>query len=259
MNAHQPASVIRRLLLICLPLMLCSCASTQITPKPGQTLFYHNGDGIVLSEKKQSTVAVRAAGTDSDGRVQLEVVVSNKSRAPFNVGLEHISATSDAGHPLRIYSLADLEKQARTRAAMAAFAVGINAGAQSFAASQPTTTYTSGGYYGTSQYNVSNPQGRPLGTVTGSQLGSVYGNSTTFDPARTVMAQQAIQANAMSSAGAIQSGLAQSLQAAREIFALSTVFPGRSYAGLVVIKKAREIHLRVAAGSEIHSAAFTVK
>jgi hypothetical protein len=73
------------------------------------------------------------------------------------------------------------------------------------------------------------------------------------------MAQQAIQANAMSSAGAIQSGLAQSLQAAREIFALSTVFPGRSYAGLVVIKKAREIHLRVAAGSEIHSAAFTVK
>ena len=58
--------------------------------------------------------------------------------------------------------------------------------------------------------------------------GRVTAEQNPVDPARTVMVQQAIQANAMSRAGTIQSGLARSLRAAREIFALSTVFPGRS-------------------------------
>lgn len=247
------------LLSVICSLYFCSCSSIQITPTPGQTVIYENGYGIVTSNKPKSFVTVCALGADDDGRVIFDVGVTNKGKRSVTVGLENITAITAEGKPLRIYSRSDIEREARTNAALAAFAVGLSAGAQSYSASQPATTNYSGSYSGASNYSVNNRYGSQIGSVSGTQYGSAYGSSTTYDPARAAVAQQAIQANTIANLGNIQSGLSQRLGGAQSIFASTTLFSGQQYGGRLLTKRSQEIHLQINSGDEVHTADFIVK
>lgn len=239
--------------------LFCSCSSIQITPTPGQAVIYENGHGIITSKKPKSFVTVCALGADNEGRIVFDLSVANTGKSPVTVGLENVTATTAKGKPLRIYSRDDVERQARTNAAIAAFAVGLNAGAQSYSASQPSTTTYSGSYAGTSNYRVNNRYGSQIGSVTGTQYGISSGSSTTYDPARAAVAQQAIQANTVANMGIIQTGLSQRLDGAQSIFASTTLFPGKQYGGRLLTKRGSEIHLQINSGDEVHTADFIVK
>jgi hypothetical protein len=158
-----------------------------------------------------------------------------------------------------LFSAADIEREARTNAAIQSFAIGLNAASQTMAASQPSYTTYSGSYSGNSSYNVYNRYGQPAGNISGYQSGTGYGTATTYNPAQTAIANQAIQQNARVQMGGVQGQLASGLGLASEMLATTTVPPGASVTGVVIAKRSKTIFLSASVAGEKGSAKFLVK
>ncbi len=248
-----------------------ACSTPVVTPKAGQRIVYLSGAGAVLEKTKGAFVAVVPIGQVESGRMGFSVVVQNTGKQPFNFGLENIHAVDGTNSPLRLFSREQLEKEARSKAAWSAVAVGLGVAGQAMQASQPTQTFYSGShssttnYSGASNYSVYGAQTGYLGSIQGSNYGtaSTYGTSsgvaTTYNPAATAAANAAIQANAMNQMTAINANKAASLSAARSVIATTTVFPQRWYEGVLIVKTGKEINITVDAAGESHAASFEVK
>ena len=241
--------------------LFSACSSMQITAQPGQNVVFNHGHQVVVSSKKSSLVAVEGLGASNQnrGRAVFCITCINRTKSPIDIGLENITAKNAAGRPVRIYSDEDLKREARIAATMQAIAVGMNAGASAFAASQPSYTSYSGSYSGTANYNAYTPYGRPVGSIQGYQSGNVYGSATTYNPAQAAIANQAIQQNTAMQMGGIQGQLASSLAQATDVLARTTVPPGGTISGLIIARKSAVTDFTVNLAGEGHSANFEVK
>lgn len=240
----------------------------QIAPAPNQTVRYVDGSAMVISKMAKTGVGIIGLGAASSNndRPAFRIIFVNHSNSDVNFGLENIQVTDEHGRPVHIYSREELVRSAKTAALMRAFAIGMSAGAQSFAAAQPSTTTYSGNYYGgyngTSNYGVYNRYGENLGSIngysSGTAYGSVSGSSTTYNPAQAAMANQAIQANEANQLGASQAQLGGEMGEASMELAENTVPPQRSIEGLLITKRARQMNFRVVVEGEVHTASFIV-
>ncbi len=227
---------------------LTACSSVQITPQTGQRVIYDHGNAIVVGVKKngdKAGVGMQGVGEYGGGRVSFGVLYHNKTKSACDFSLANITATNAKGQKLRIYSGEELEREARTRAAIAAACIAMGQGAQSFAAAQPTYTSGSGGYSGYTPY--------------GSYSGSYYGSATTYNPAQQVAANQAIQANTTSQLNSVANGLNQVLGSISQVLARTTVPPDKFLEGMVIVKKSSVINFKVLANGEEVPFTFLVK
>lgn len=253
--------------------LLPACSSMKITPGPNQKVHYFNGVPAVLSVKPKSQVGIKALGSydPNNSRPAFEFYFINKSKNYVDFGPENIIATDASGKRLKVYTRDELVSQAKSAAAWRNAAVAFSAGMQSAAASMPSTTNYSGGYYGNSTYSgasnygVYNRYGNQVGSVQGSsygrgtQSGTMYGSSTTYNPAQAAAANAAISANASNQVGISQQQLAGELQAASAVLGRTTVGPNQIVSGLVVTKKAPTINLKTSVAGDTHDAVFFVK
>ena len=242
-------------------LLLSACTSMQITAQPGQNVVFNRGNHAVISSKKAGLVAIEGLGAapQNNRRATFCITYINKTKSPVNVGLENISATNAKGQKIRLYSAEDLRNEARRQAAALAFAAGMNAGMQSYAAAQPSYTTYSGGYYGGANYNAYNSYGNHIGSLQGTQSGNFYGSASTYNPAQAAIANQAIQQNTAMQIGGIQNQLSASLARATDIFSLTTVPPGAQISGIIVAKKSSITNFTVKVNDESYSANFAIK
>jgi hypothetical protein len=233
----------------------------QITAQPGQNVIYNRGNQVVVSSKKNGLVAIEGLGAaaQNNSRAMFCINYINKTKTPINVGLENITATNEKGQKIKLYSTEELRSEARRAAAIAAFAAGMNAGMQSYAAAQPSYTTYSGGYSGSSNYNAYNSYGNHIGSLQGNQTGNFYGSATTYNPAQAAIANQAIQQNTAMQMGGIQSQLSASLSRSKDVLSLTTVPPGGQLCGLIISKKSAITNFTLNIAEESHSANFTIK
>lgn len=241
----------RNLLLLCVAIAsiaLTACSSVQITPQAGQRVIYDHGNAIVVGVKKKGEnagIGMQGLGDYGGGRIAFGIAFHNKSKSPCDFSLANITATNEKGKKLRIYTGEDLEREARTRAAIAAACIAMGQGAQSFAAAQPSYTTASGGYNGYTPY--------------GSYSGSYYGSATTYNPAQQVAANQAIQANTANQLNSVAQGLNQVLGSISQVLSRTTVFPNQQVQGMVIVKKSALTNFKVLANGEEVPFTFLVK
>ncbi|MEI6082485.1 MAG: hypothetical protein WCR44_08700 [Verrucomicrobiota bacterium] len=229
-------------------LAISACSSIQVTPQSGQKVIYDHGNALVVGVKKNGDnagVGMQGLGEYGGGRVAFGLLYHNKTKSTCDFSLANISATNAKGQKLRIYTGEELEREARTRAAIAAACIAMGQGAQSFAAAQPTYTSASGGYNGY--------------TPNGSYSGTYYGSATTYNPAQQVAANQAIQANTTSQINSVANGLNQVLGSISQVLARTTVPPDQYLQGMVIVKKSAVTNFKVLANGEEVTANFLVK
>lgn len=236
---------------ICISILvvaLTACSSIQISPQTGQRIIYDHGNAIVVGVKKngeKAGVGMQGLGEYGGGRVAFGVVYHNKTKSLQDFSLENISASNAKGQKLHIYTAEELEREARTRAAIAAACIAMGQGAQSFAAAQPTYTTASGGYNGY--------------TPNSSYSGSYYGSATTYNPAQQVAANQAIQANTANQLNSVGNGLNQVLGSISQVLSRTTVPPDSYVQGMVIVKKSASTKFKVVANGEDVLFDFLVK
>lgn len=148
---------------------LASCATSYaVAPEvsQGQSIRYEHGTPTTVSVKEHGAVRVSPSAREFAGRMVFNVVAFNNGPQAANIGYENVSVALSSGTPLRLYSAAALEKEAKTRAAWAAFAVALSGAAQAYSAQQSAYsygygsvhTYTPyGGAVSTYQYSAYNP------------------------------------------------------------------------------------------------------
>ena len=242
--------------------MLTACAQLQITPAPGQNMVFQQGKACVIPLKQNGEkqgIGVIGAGSYEGGRAVFTVLFHNHTKSPINFGLENITATDAKGRPLRIYTPQEITRQIRTQAAIAAMAVGLSAGCQSFAASQPSYTTYSGSYNGYSNYNAYSAYGRPIGSLQGYQNGTVYGTATTYNPAQAAISNQAIQANTMNQMNMIGNNMQGQLGIANQMLATTTVPPNAQYVGIIIVKQSPVTNFKFSFAGQECTASFLEK
>lgn len=237
-------------------LLTAGCATSKVVPKPGQVTLFSDGRAAVVCKAKQSHVVILPIGEDDRGRLGFTVMVKNLSRFPFNFGTENICATTPSGKGVKVYSREKLESEARTRAALMALAVGMNAAALSYQAAQPSQTYYSGAYAGSANYNVFGRNNAFVGNISGTQSGQFSGMATTYNPAASATANAQIQSNMIGQLGLVEQAKRGNLAQVSNVLATTTVNPGAIHSGVVVTDSKKEISISVSVSGENHSAHF---
>ena len=219
-----------------------SFAGSKIKAVPvtaeGQTVRYEKGLATIEDDLPSAGVRVMPLAELDHGSMQFKIAVYNKSSAPFNFGVENISAEHN-NQALAVFSVDDLEKKAKSRAMWSQIGYAMLAGAAA-AAQNNNTTYTTytprGGVYRT----VVNRSGLSAGQV----------------------------ATVAAGGGAIalsQIGLQKTLESLNEdVLQTTTVDPESGYGGKVIVSKMRAmkagdvVAVTVMTGAEKHVFQFTV-
>jgi len=224
---------------------LTACTSVQITAQKGQRVVYNHGAEAVLCSKKNGQVGMVGAGTWGPARlvtrVSFEIYYRNLSKNSVDFDLSNISATNGEGRPIRLCTKQELEHLDRVDAAFGGAAIAMNAASSSFAAAMPSYTTSSGSF-------------NTMGTT-----GTYTGSATTYNPAQTAIANQAIQANSAVQIQALQNHSAISASQTSMVVSRTTVPPGGSLTGLVVVKKTPVVNFKVSVNGEEYTANFLVK
>jgi hypothetical protein len=224
---------------------LTACSSVQITAQKGQRVFYNHGEEAVICAKKNGQVGMVGAGTWGPARlvtrVSFEIYYRNLSKTSVDFDLSNISATNGEGRPIRLCTKQELEHLDRVDAAFGGAAIAMNAASSSLAAAMPSYTTGSGSF-------------NTLGTT-----GTYSGSATTYNPAQTAIANQAIQANTALQIQNLQNYSAISGSQTAMVVSKTTVPPGGSLTGLVVVKKTPVVNFKVRVNGEEYTANFLVK
>lgn len=146
---------------------ISACATSySVTPKAGvdQEIKYLNGQATTYSDMDNGAVQITPLGVNEQGRLVFGVAAFNETDKSSNFGIENVVAAAD-GAPLRIFTHAEMERQAKN-AATAALVLAVVAGAASAYAAQQNATYTSSYTTprGTYTYRHYSPVAAQLGT-----------------------------------------------------------------------------------------------
>lgn len=178
---------------------------TTAKPQASDAAIFDRGVRTVFREVGDVTIAVR--GMDEFyGRPAFQVAIMNNGKSSIDFGPENVQVKliSDKGVPLKVYTIADLEKQAKKRAGWQRFAGAL-------AASNAGQTTYSGAVHGANGY---------------AQFSGSSQNN--------YLQQQAQRQNIQE----VQNGLGARLATSHELaLKTSTVFPNSGHGGMVVFDK----------------------
>jgi len=223
-------------------LILQGCSSVRFDVAEGDTgkATYVQGNPVVSSKDKTAAfVSFSPEAFPANQRGCLNVTLANTSKTPLNFGPENISVSCD-GKELKTFSYEALKREIQQRAAAAAIAMGMAAGMQAAAASMPATTTTYGSSYGYGNFSgTANPTyGYNPWRYSGNynSFGSYSATSTTYNPAATVSAQAAVNANSLQQMNMITANRNASLAELESMLRTTTIPPGAAYGGNIVFK-----------------------
>jgi hypothetical protein len=175
---------------------------------------YVKGVPTLDLQQQHGAIQLRSLGFYNN-RPMFAIAFYNAGQEPVNIGLEDIHVTSD-GNPLRVFSVQELERQAKKKAWWTQFGLALLGGVGAGVAASQRNTYhsTITGPYGTYSVHASYP----------SLAGQLRAN--------------AIQADTVYGMAAIQYQLDQTIEIMNNhVVQRTTVDPGSSYAGLIVLDK----------------------
>ena len=184
-----------------------------------ETVRYFKGKPTLDLQQQLGAVQVSPFTIDR-GSLVFTVAVFNRAGAPINVGIENVSAMID-GTPYKVMTVEELIKKEQDRARWKKIGLAFLGGLAAYSASQPTTyhgTYSTP--FGTSTFygRVSNPYASYNAAIIGAETG---------------LAVNAVQDQLDRTTAALGENVMQ----------LTTVDPGNSYAGKVVLAKLRSKQL----------------
>ena len=227
---------------------ICGCA-TQVRVDPillaNQDRIYRDGVPTVISRKgvvvMLSPVSVVREGKE---RSRFVVSVSNTTQRPFEIDTTNLSASID-GKPIRIYTYEEIAQQIKTRQAWAAFATAAGGAMEAASVAQTASnTYTSGSYksntsgsYQSETAEKFSPYGARVNTV-GSYKANTTGSysESTYNPGAGQAAAAAVNAKTEAEMASLQAqGQAELNDASRTLLKMTTVFPGSSHGGQIVL------------------------
>ena len=211
-------------LLVALAIVTCGCSSTlyvQAHPGHDQGVRFEAGYPVLSSEKINSVV-MTPVYSPIENKLMFYIAVANFSLRPFVLSQDIVTASSGVwGDELRLWSRDDIVKKIERAAFWQTVAVALGAAADSYNASQPSTTTASGTYsgYGSSGY-VS---------------GTYYGSFTTYDPAASAAAQAMIRANATQQLESIATVASARRSSVQSIVTMDTIDPGDYRGGYLLV------------------------
>lgn len=183
-------------------------AKYSYTAGPGQELMVRQGRDAVVSRQRHSTVILATTSRTSAPGVRPEFVamIQNTSNQPITFRYGEITAVNAVtDQPLKVFSLDDLQTEARTAAIVGAILVGAaGAAAGAAAARNAGTSYGSGsinGPYGASTYTwrtynpgVANATAAAYGVAAGAAAGGMVaaGERTVQELERNVLVDQTL-------------------------------------------------------------------
>ena len=235
-----------------LAVVLCGCSSTlyvQARPGVGQDLRYEAGYPI-LSSDKVNAVVMRPVFSPIENKLMFYIAVANLTDAPFLLSQELVSASCGEDQ-LRLWSRAEIMSKIEREAAWNAFFVALGAAAQTYNASQPSTT-TGSEYF--SGYGSG-----------GSVYGTFSGSFTTYDPAASEAAKAMIRMNATQQLESIASSASARQASVQSILTMETVDPGAYRGGFLLVDVPRRtggepkpVTFRVHTPRDVHVFRFSV-
>jgi hypothetical protein len=213
--------------IVYLALFLLTGCATQLTsyaPTENQTVAYEQGVGTItwVTDEAVLTVYPTFRFQSPSDRPTFTLMVQNKSNSSIDFDPESIRAWLD-NHECHVYTLEERVGEIRSSAKRKQIALavlgGLAAGAAAYGASHQTTTYTGYGMVGN----------RPFWTS---------GTIQTYDPASGILAGIAV--GAATGVGIQQIGRAAGYeeQAAQAIFQRTTIRPGTTIVGQVMLRPA---------------------
>jgi hypothetical protein len=179
--------------------MAVSACATSYTMAPkasaDQTIRYVQGQATTYSDMAHGSVQITPIGVNEQGRLVFGVAAFNETDKASNFGIENVVAGAD-GAPLRIFTHAEMERQAKNAATAALILTAIAGGAAAYAASQnatSTSTYTTP--RGTYTYRHYSPAQAQLGVAlaTAGTAASAKGIADTLDATLTGLSATVLQ------------------------------------------------------------------
>ncbi len=213
----------------------------------GQQVITRNGREAVVSVQKGSTVvlAPSSRAQAAGARPQFVALITNTGKAPAEFRYATISVTDAiADVPLKVFSLDELQTEARNAAIAAAIIIGA-AGVAASAAAANSATYRSGS-----------------GTVVGPYGASTY-RWTSYNPgAGAAVAAAGGAATGAAVAGTLAQGEANVAALEGSMLMDNTIMPGETYGGAMVFQPiqadpgatvAKAYVIRIQVGSDVHT------
>jgi hypothetical protein len=162
-----------------------ACATSYtVTPQagPNQEIRYLQGQATTYSDLQNGAVQITPLGVNQQGRLVFGVAAFNETDQASNFGIENVSAAAN-GEPLRIFTHAEMERQAKNAATAALIVAAVAGAASAYAAQQnatTTSTYTTPrGVYTYRHYN-------PLAAQLGVSVAAAGTAATTVGIAKTL-------------------------------------------------------------------------
>lgn len=154
----------------CLAVAACQTVYS-VTPVDTGTakVTYNSGNPTTDLELTRGAVKLTPLGVSEKGRVSFAVAAFNKAEQSQNFGTENFHA-SVANTPVKVFSHAQLVKEAKNEAAWAAVAVALSGAAAAYSAQQNAYSTTNAQMYtprGTYTYTAQtyNPTAAAIGTA----------------------------------------------------------------------------------------------
>jgi hypothetical protein len=214
-----------RLMIACLTLLLLTGCATQLTsyaPTPSQTVVYDQGVGAITWETDEAILTMYPTFRyqfPSDIPT-FTLMVQNKTDHNIDFQPESIHAYLD-DHECHVYTveerIAEIRSTAKKKQIALAIVGGLAPGAAAYGASHQTTTYSSYTQVGRHQYWTT-------GTI------------QTYDPAAGILAGAAVGAANGIGVHQIAKAAGFEEQAAEAIFQHTTIRPGTTIVGQVMLK-----------------------
>jgi hypothetical protein len=223
--ATAEESVVRSVVICSILIVLTGCATqlTSYAPAPNQTVEYDQGVGAITWETNETVLTLYPTfrfQSPSDIPT-FTLMVQNKTNHNVDFDPEGIHAYLD-DRECHVYTLEERVGEIRSAAKRKQIALavvgGLAAGAAAYGASHQTATYTSYGYVGNRQFWTT-------------------GTMQVYDPAAGIFAGAAVGVATGVGIHQIARAAGYEEQAAQAIFQHSTIKPGTTIVGQVMLKR----------------------
>jgi hypothetical protein len=223
----------------------CAAPLTTYKPSENQIVAFNEGVGTITNDSSDYTLRMYPTFKyqSTSDLPTFTLIVEDHSQHSIDFDPAGVRAFLD-NKECHVYTLeqrvSEIHRKKVQKEVALAILGGLAAGAAGYAASHQTTTYTSYGYVGY----------RPV---------VMTGTIQTYDPAAGILAGAAVGAGTGIGIHQLQTAAAYQEQAAQGIFQHTTVTPGSSVAGQVVLKPSSSgfgtlrIEIPIAGKTEIFS------
>lgn len=219
---------------------LVGCAN-QIRIDPvvlnNQERIYRDGVPAIISSKGLVVMAApMAVIRNGQDKPKFVVSVANTGQAKFDLDTANFSASVD-GKELKVFTHEEVASDIKSKQALAAFAVALGGAMQAASAqSAASTSYNSGNFNSRTQgnFNTYGANSNAYGNINANTTGTYSG--WTYNPAAGQAAANAVNAQTNSNMARVQQqGKASLDEASQTMLKLTTVAPGSSHGGQIVL------------------------